>query len=133
MHGKPTGGDFIVKPVMDFGVIKNDKGRFGCGDVEKHVVDEGDKGWALDGANGLLMDELRVSEIQSAHDRHALMVLGRGQVGLAQGRPGTLNGRRRGKPGFVVVDQLTLTAPGLALEFGKFCRAGGKFVRVAFF
>jgi hypothetical protein len=51
--------------------------------VEKYVVDEGDKGWALDGAHGLLMDELWVSEIQSAHDRHALRVLGRGQVGLA--------------------------------------------------
>ena len=133
MHGKPTGGDFIVKPVMDFGVIKNDEGRLGWGDVEQHGVDEGDQGWALDGANGLLMDELRVSEIQSAPDRHALRVLGRGQGGLAQGRPGTLNGRRRGQAGFVVGDQWTLTAPGLALEFGKFCRAGGKFVRVAFF
>ena len=133
VHGEPAGGDFVVKPMMDFGVIKNDEGGLGRGDVEKHVVNEGDKGWALDGANGLLMDELRVSEIQSAHDRHALMVLGRGQVGLTQGRPGPLNGRRRGKPGFVVVDQLTFPLPGLDLEFGKFGCTGGKFVRVAFF
>ena len=133
VHGEPTGGDFVVKPMMDFGVIKNDEGRLGRGDLEQHVIDEGNKGWARDGANGLLMDELRVSEIQSAHDRYALMVLGRGQVGLAQGRPGTLHGRRRGKSGFVVVDQLTLPLPGLDLEFGKFGCAGGKVARVAFF
>lgn len=133
VHGEPTGGNFVVKAMMDFGVIENDEGRLGGGNVEKHVVDEGDKSWALDGANGLLMDELRVSKIQSAHDRHALMMLGRGQVGLAQGRPASLHGRRCGKPGFVVVDQLTLPLPGLDLEFGKFGCAGGKFVRVAFF
>jgi len=28
---------------------------FGWGDVEQHGVDEGDQGWALDGANGLLI------------------------------------------------------------------------------
>ena len=133
VYGEPTGGDFVIKPMMDFGVIKNDEGRLGRGDVKKHVVDEGDEGWTLDGANGLLMNELRVSEIQSAHDRHALMVLGRGPVGLAQGRPAPLHGRRSGKPGFVVVDQLTLPLPGKDLEFGKFGCAGGKFVRVAFF
>jgi hypothetical protein len=26
VHGEPAGGDFVVKPMMNFGVIKNDEG-----------------------------------------------------------------------------------------------------------
>ena len=79
------------------------------------------------------MQESQGGEIQCAHDGNALMLHWRGQMRLAQGGPRTLNGRRCSKPGFVKVDQLTLTFPRLDLEIGQFYRAGGKFFRVALF
>lgn len=133
VFGVPAPRDFAINAVMDSGIIENDENWFGRSDAGEKFINKGDEGVTRDGASSLPMKELLGREIQSAQDGHALMVRWCRHVRLAQRRPRALNGRRSGKPRLVKVNQLALTFPRLALEIGKYCRASGKFVRVAFF
>ena len=129
----PAEGDAVVEAVMNAGVIEDDESRGVLGNPWDHIFHEFKEDFSIDRANHLLEVEMLAGKVQCAHDANPLMMRWQRGVRTADGRPGSLHGRRRTKARLVVVEQLASPFARPSLQAGKFFLAGGKSDRVPLF
>ena len=133
MLSHPAPRDVVIQAMMDFGVIQNNEGTHGLGNVGQKIIHKGDERLPIDGADDLLVIKPLACKIKGSHHRDTLMVGRRDRMGQPYRRPSALHGRRGREPGFIVVEQLTFPVSRQVLESGKVRLAGGKSYGVAVF
>ena len=89
----PAQSEAVVQAMVNTGVVENDEGWHGFGDLRHQVLHEIDEGLPVDRRTCLGVIQPLPGKVQGAHHRHALMMGRRHRMRSTDRRPGPLHGR----------------------------------------